>query len=222
MEQFLNSIPKPLLVTVICALGVAFILMAEPQYTACTAQLEIFQKNMKADLFSRQGQVMGFSPRLAQQLSACKQGNGPGGCFELFRTSRKLIRELENFPDKCNADLAAIAEVRRGLESPMLLMAQVAWGEQPPEGPENRFRWFESPDLALYCQLRAAHIRLYGEEEFLLFQTNAGLALPGEAAEFKDGVCTNCKTRKSASAVLSPTEIWKRSIFSAACSQINY
>jgi len=222
VEQFINSIPKPFLVTVICAVSVFVILMANPQYTECHAQIEIFKKNLLADIFMQQGQRRAFSPRLASQISNCKQGNGPGGCFELFQTSRKVLRELRNFPETCNADLAGMGEVRRAIESPMALMVQVAWGDEPPEGPEHRFRWFESADIALFCQLREVYERLYGAEAYLAFRTAVGAGLPGESATFEKGICTNCEFRKSAGAVLSPDEIWKRSLFSTPCGRIQY
>lgn len=202
--------------------GIAAIIATNPQYTACQAQTEIFQKSVTQEIYGRRGQRMGFSPKVAGQISSCKQGNGPGGCFELFRTLRKVMRELRQFDESCNADLAAIGEVRAAIQSPMGLMVQVAWGEQPPESTEKRYGWFEASDVALFCQLRESYLRLYGEEEFTNFRMQVMSTLPGEAPTFENGVCSNCEYRKKAPAVMSPEEIHKLSLFAAPCSRMNY
>lgn len=222
MEQFLNSIPKPLLIAVAIIVGVVVIVGINPQYTKCHAQTEIFEKNLRQDLYGRQGQQMGFSPKLSGQISSCKQGNGPGGCFELFATLRKVLRELNKFPESCHEELAGKAEIRGAIETPMGLMVQVAWGEQPPEGPEQRYRWFEAADVALFCNLRETYIRLWGEEMFMAFRAGVQSTLPGEAPTFEKGLCTNCEFRKKASQLLTPDEIWKRSLFSSPCSRMVY
>lgn len=222
VEQFLNEIPKPFLIVAVLVAGIAIILAVNPQYTACQAQTEILQKSVRQEIYGRRGQVMGFSPKVAGQISSCKQGNGPGGCFELFRTLRKVLREVRQFDDSCNADLAGIGEVRAAIEGPMALMVQVAWGEQPPENPEKRFGWFEAADVALFCQLRATYLRLYGEEEFRNFQTGVSANLPGEAPVFENGVCTNCQYRKKAGAVMTPNEALRLSLFSAPCNRMVY
>lgn len=222
MEQILNQIPKPLIVLVAFIAGIAFIMYSNPQYTACQAQTEIMQKSIEREIYGVRGQAVGFSPKVSSQVSSCKQGNGPGGCFELFQTLRKVMREVKQFDESCNADLAGIAELRGAIEGPMGLMVQVAWGDQPPESSEKRFGWFEASDVALFCQLRATYLRLYGEEEFMNFQMKVSGSLPGEAPQFEKGLCTNCEFRKGAMAVMTPPEIVKLSLFSAPCNRMVY
>lgn len=222
MQQFLNQIPKPLLVAVVFAIAAAFILLANPQYTQCQAQVEIFRKNLVGEIFTSQGKRMTFSPRLSEYISTCKRGNGPGGCFELFRALRKMLREMRAFPESCQGDLAEIEEVRRALTEPMYLMIQIAWGDEPPEGPEQRYRWLEKGDIALFCDLKRNFIALYGPEEFDKIKLGVGAALPGEAADFEKGVCTNCEYRKSADKVMSPNDIWKRTLLSTPCSSFQF
>lgn len=222
MEQFLNQIPKPFLVVVALIAGIAGILAINPQYTACQAQTEIMRKELQQSIFGRRGQVMSFSPKVAGQISTCKQGNGPGGCFELFQTLRKVMREVRRFPESCNSDLAEISEIRGTIEGTMGLLVQVAWGDQPPENVEKRYGWFETGDVALFCQLRETYLRLYGEETLQNYQMAVVSTLPGEAPTFENGLCTNCETRKKAPAVMSLAEIYKLTLFSAPCSRLVY
>lgn len=160
---------------------------------------------------------MMFSPRLNREIEICKTGNSPGGCYELFKTLRKVTRELSNFPPECSEDLTAIGEVQRSIREGIALMAQIAWGESPPDSPEVRFRWFEPADLALFCQLRDTYVRIYGKEEYDQFRMNIVGRLPGEAPAFSEGKCVNCEFRKRATQVMSAEEVWKRSVFSTPC-----
>lgn len=193
-------------------------ILADPPYTKCNTQIEVLQKSLQSDIFSRQGKRLVFSPRLSGQITTCKEGNGPGGCFELFATLRRLIRELSSFPPECHESLAEIGQVQGAIMEGIRLMVFLAWGESPP-APEARARWLEPADLALFCELRDGFVRIFGPEAYDEFRTSITAGLPGEPAIFSDGQCINCEFRKRASQVLSPDEVWKRTLFSVPCQQ---
>lgn len=217
MNNLMDQIPKPLIVAGAFILGIAFLYFSNPPYTKCQTQIEILQKNLEGEIFSKQGKRLLFSPMLARYMELCKQGNSPGGCFEMFAAARKFMREVRNFDEECYTDLASVAEVKGAISAVMTLMTQVAWGESPPPGPEKRFGWFEPADLALYCDLRDSYRKIYGEEEYTLYQQFVYSKLPGEEPLFQEGKCMNCEYRKGAIKVLPATEIWKRSLLSTPC-----
>lgn len=213
----MDPIPKPLIVAVVFALGIFAIMYSNPQYTKCDAQIEIFKANLAGEFFAKQGKKLTFSPRIMKYLDTCKIGNGPGGCFELQKSMERLAREVQNFSDECTIQLGEVAEVRRTLTETLKLMVQVAWGEAPPEGTEKRAGWFDSGDLVIFCRVRTAFERLYGQEAYDQFRLGVAANLPGEAPKFEDAKCTNCEFRKKAKDVLSPDEIYKRTLFSLPC-----
>ncbi len=214
---FMANIPKPIIIFVVFFVAIAGILLVNPPYTKCQSQIEILRKNMEGDIFSRQGKRLMFSPRLNRYVEICKSGNGPGGCFELFQLLRKVNRELRNFPAECSEELTEVGEVLRAIREPMVLMVQLAWGEQPPAGPEARNRWFEPADLALFCEMRDNYMRIYGNEEYEKFRMAVSGSLPGEPPMFSEGQCVNCEFRKKASQILKSEDVWKRSLFSTPC-----
>lgn len=213
----LDQIPKPLIVAAAFFLGIAFLYFSNPPYTKCQTQIEILQKNLQGQVFAQQGKRLLFSPKVLKSIETCKLGNSPGGCFEMFSHVRRFMREIRNFDQECYADLAGINEIKGSINQTMTLMVQIAWGESPPPGPDKRFNWFEPADIALFCDLRDSYMRIYGEEDFEAYRTKVYQTLPGEEPVFEDGKCVNCEFRKLALKTLSPTEIWKRSLFSTPC-----
>lgn len=215
----MDQIPKSLVVIGAFILAIVGIMLAHPQYSACQTQIEIFRKNMRGELFPNPMKRLALPGKIKSGISACQAGNSPGSCLELFEALKKLNRQMRNFPESCQADLGQIPEVKGALEASMALMAQIAWGEQPPESPEGRMRWFEAGDLANFCEARNAYIRLYGKETYEAYQKAVTAQLPGEPAQFVDGKCVNCDFRKKAKDMFPTEEIWKRSLFSIACSK---
>jgi hypothetical protein len=216
--DFLESLPRPLLLFILGFAAISYFVLIDPPYTKCNSQLEIFNKNMTGELFAKQGKVMMMSPRSQKYAEACRVGNSAGACFQLLGLGRLLLREINSFDATCSENLAAVEEIKSALGMIIGMMTKIAWGESPPTGPESRYRWFEAPDVNLYCNLRETYLRLYGEEELQGLRNSVFAGLPGQAPEFADGKCVNCEFRKAAPAVMSSEEIWKRSMFSAACS----
>ncbi len=96
-------------------------------------------------------------------------------------------------------------------------MVQLAWGEKPPTKPEERFRWLEPADRALFCELRDSFVKIYGSDEFEQYRRAIMSQLPGEAPIFAEGKCANCEIRKTVAQTLTPDEFWKLSLFSTPC-----
>jgi len=144
-------------------------------------------------------------------------GNSPGACYELFSLLKKLVRDLDAASVQCLPEMSDVAPLQRVFSEEIELMALLAWGTQPPEKGAARLNWFEAADLALFCSLRRLDRAIFGSDSFELLREKINSKLPGEAPVIRDGVCVNCDTRKNATQVLSPDEVWARSLFSIRC-----
>lgn len=215
----LEQIPRPLLVVGVLLIGIGlFFVIQEPQ-SVCNAQVEVFKESQAGAIFPRKLKNAERQPVFARTLENCKRYNSSGACFELFSLMRKLVRDLNAAPQECLAPFGEIAEVKTALYQGQQLIAQIAWGDRPPDVGVSKFSWLEAPDLSLYCQLKRTFLKTYGEEAWEKFRMDTQKTLPGEAPVLEEGNCLNCETMKKASEVLSPEEIWSKSIFSLRCDQ---
>jgi hypothetical protein len=183
--------------------------------------LDLFKEAEAGQLYPRQiktAQRAALFPRL---MDNCKIGNSPGACYELFTALQKFLRDLGAAPQECLAPFGEEKEIKGALISGTELIVRLAWGGKPPQPGLDKFGWLETPDLALYCHLKTAYLRMFGQEEWEKFRLATQNKLPGEAELIEDGKCVNCDTLKKAPAVLSPEEIWVRSLFSLRCDQYN-
>lgn len=197
----LNNIPRPLLVFLILAVGVLFFFLIQAPHTVCQSQLDIFKDAQAGKLFPGKATDGGSKqPRYAAFLEDCKQGNGPGACFEYFSLLRNLIRDLNGSPRECLIPFGDVAEVKRALFDGTQIMAMIAWGEHPPDKGMARFNWFEAADISLFCGLKDMIYRIYGEEGWEQLRLSTQSQFPGSNS-------------------LSPEEIWVRSLFSVRCEQ---
>jgi hypothetical protein len=213
----LEQIPRPLLVFGVLLAGVLlFFLIQEPQ-SRCDSQLTIFKESQEGFLFPKPTKGGQRPASHARQVEACKVGNSPGACYEVFTSLKKLVRDLSGSPQECLVPLGQVSEVSKALKSGTQLLVQLAWGDRPPDTGLARVGWLEAPDLALYCQLKSMLLKIDGEEAWEKFRASVQAKLPGEAPVIEDGVCLNCDFIKKASETLSPEEIWSRSLFSLRC-----
>lgn len=213
----IEQLPRWLVVSVVL-IGASFlIIFINPPHTACDAQIEVVKERLKGRLFPGKGVKTPLPPAYIAQMETCKFSNSPGGCYELFFTMRLVARELLNLDFTCNEAMGSIGEVRSSITSVIQLLAEIAWGEQPPNPGEMGRAWLEPTDLGLYCHLKDLYVRYNGPESFESFMDNVLKGLPGEAPVFEAGACVNCEFRKKALDVMSREEVWAKSIFAVRC-----
>ena len=215
----LNQLPRPLLIFLVLAAGIAGIFLFQAPHSVCSSQLEILKQSQSGKLFPRVTKNAQRSPLYARLVENCKTGNSPGACYELFSLLRKLNQDLLGSPSECLIPFGEVPEIQKALKEGVQLMIQLAWGEKPPEAGLAKFNWMETSDLVLYCRLKDMNLKIYGEQTWQALRVATYKKLPGEAQIFQDGMCTNCERIKNASQVLSEEEIWVRSLFSLRCEQ---
>lgn len=213
----LDNFPRPLLVVIVLALGVAAFFYIQKPITACDLQVDIFKESQAGHLYPRKVKNVSRAPSYFRLNQTCKEGNSPGACYEYFALLRRAMRDLNGAPTECLPQLGELREVRSVMNEGPRLMAQMAWGDEPPARGAARFGWFEAADLALFCQVRDFYYRMYGQDTWEKMRMSTYPLLPGEKAIFENGKCLNCDYRKKASEVFTPEDLWALSVFSLRC-----
>jgi hypothetical protein len=213
----LDQLPKPFVVFFAICLGlVAIVLLQEPQ-TVCHSQVEQAKSNLQGQLFPKPGKKMALPAKYPRALENCKFGNSQGACFEYFSVLKRVIQEYKTLSNECAGDFSQIPEVRRALVEGLKFLTILAWGEQPPETENAKQGWLESPDLALFCQLRGLYLSSYGPESFAEFRNNLLNSLPGEARLYSSEPCEECPEPKKAIDLMSFNEVTSKSLLSVNC-----
>jgi len=197
--------------------GILLFIFAQRPHSVCDSQIEIFMDAQKGGIYPQQIKNVKRPAFFGRYEEACKSGNSPGACYELFGLLRRLIRDLDAAPVQCLPEMATVSQLGGVLGESLDLMTQLAWGGQPPAPGQQRLGWLETSDLSLFCSLKRKYTQIFGEDEFQSLRGRVLSKLPGEPVQFKDGVCSNCDSRKTANEILSPDEIWVRSLFSVRC-----
>lgn len=209
----LDRIPRPVLVFLVLAVGIFLFFQIQQPHSVCDSQFDIFRESEAGRIFPRKIKTAERAAVYPRLVNDCKIGNSPGACYELFSLLRKLIVDLKAAPQECLVPFGEKPEIRKALIEGVELIVQLAWGDRPPENSSNKFSWLEISDLSLFCQLKGLNLQIFGEGQWEKFRLRASANLPGEVAL---PIAPPPPVRK-ASEVLSPEEIWVRSLFSLRC-----
>lgn len=196
MQALLGLIPKPLLILIAVSLGVAFYIYTNPPVSKCDAQKENYQNALAGHIYPQTGRFA-RAPVFDQAFEKCKIANSQGGCHELFSVLRRATRELRGSPRDCRREISLMPPVRRVLRTGLLLMSQLAWGEEPPE-LNAKLGWLDLQDVALFCELSDLLNQTMTESEWETYRNTVMTSMPG-ATE------------------LSFEEQWQRGLFSLRC-----
>ncbi|WP_413558309.1 hypothetical protein [Bdellovibrio sp. HCB209] len=218
MDKFLASLPKPVLVVGAILIGVIVFMLIEPPHTVCDTQEEALRENLKGQLFSTQQKKNTIPPSIVREKEACQLGNSGGSCYEYFSTLKNIGDAVSRGSAQCAGQLYKVNEVATALNDGLELMARLAWGVKPPEaGTYERFGWLTEAEIATFCRLKNTYIRANGEEAWTAFRQRVSAKLPGEEIPLTpEGTVSTVEPRK-ATAVLTESDIWNRSLFSVRC-----
>lgn len=199
MNQLISSIPKTLFALIVIVIGFGVIMASDPPRTVCDTQLEFFKEAQKAFLYTAKGgEGTGSKPMVGELYELCKSDNSPGGCVEYFAKLRKFVVDLRNIPNQCSAAIGEDDAVKIWMWKSLKLMTQIAWGDRAPASVTSKHGWFDSSDVALFCDLKNSAVRMFGNDVF---------------SEWREAQMTNLPNP----AQLSREQIWQKSIFSTSC-----
>lgn len=213
----LDKIPRKILVPLVLLSAVGLFFVIQEPHSRCDSQSEVFIESQKGLLYPKAINNQLRPPAYGKAMEACKSSNSPGGCYEIFRILNKLEQDLRATPQECLPKFGELNPVKRALNEGLMLLAMLAWGDQPPaDTGMSKFAWLEAPDLSLFCRLRNIYRNIYGEEAFESFRLNVQRNLPLQ----KKNEDLNSFTSTTTTLPLSSEEIWARSLFSLRCENL--
>jgi hypothetical protein len=213
MENFINSLPKPVLAILAILIGIAIFMVTSPPHTVCDTQADLLRESQKGVLFPTTIKKSKIPGVLSKAKETCQLGNSAGSCYEYFMLLRKLAEDIAKGSSECTGQVYEISEVAAALNDGLELAVRLAWGVKPPEPNADRFGWLQESEISTFCRMKAIYLRANGEEAWANFRKKISQKLPGE--ELKSSADT--ATPRSASALLSEQDIWNRSLFSVRC-----
>lgn len=216
MENFFNSLPKPLLALLVLVGALVFFMLNDPPKTICDVQKDNMTEDLKGKVFPIIVKKKTIPPILDRAQQDCQDGNSTGSCLEYFEILRTIAKGIHNSSSDCREDVLSMDGVKPALTTGVILMAKMAWGSHPPEPDASRFGWFQESELKLFCELRDAYTAALGDEAWGQLRQSIYNNLPGEAPKnVKTANVTDQVPR--AVTTLSDKDMWTRSLFSLRC-----
>lgn len=181
MIQKLLELPRPILVAILLTGGILLIVFANPPYTVCDSQMEVFTQAQSGFLYKNPKSKFAKTTLYQELTDRCKEANSPGGCYELFLKMKGLLSDLDHVPQECSASVVDLSEVRAALWGQITLLTQLAWGTKPPDNFHEKLKWLDPADIALFCQLKKTVEKFYGQDAYVEFRERMFQQLPGAA-----------------------------------------
>lgn len=217
MENFLNSLPKPVLAILVLVVAIIAFMIMSPPHSVCDTQAEAFKEQQKGALFPTEYKKSKIPPTIIRAKEACQLGNSAGSCYEYFTILRETADRVGQASAECTAQLYSINEVRSALNDGIELMARLAWGIKPPEPGLERFGWMQDAEIAIFCRLKNIYVRAQGEEAWANLRRRVYEKFPGEEIPPSSDPSQVTVEPRKATLVLPELEIFNRSLFSVRC-----
>lgn len=217
MENFINSLPKPVLAFLAILIGIGVFMLVSPPHTVCDSQQTTFQELQKGNIFPTEIKKNKIPPTIVRAKEACQLGNSAGSCYEYFMVLKNVADGIGKASSECTTQLFNVTEVRSAMNDGIELMARLAWGIKPPEPGIERFGWMQEADIAIFCRLKNIYIRANGEEAWVNLRKKIYEKLPGEEVPPPTDPTQVAVEPRKATLMLNEQEIFNRSLFSVRC-----
>jgi hypothetical protein len=199
LQKLATTLPRWAFVGGVLVIGIFLLLIINPPHSVCDSQMEVLKTSQTPFLYldgkKKYIKTTGFDAAFKN----CRNGNSLGACVDLFSNVQKLAQDVEGSNPECVVDLADTREIKKAFRDTQELMVELAWGNQPPESTYDKFRWLDNNHMFLFCKLTDIRMRGEGKEGWESWREKTMMALPNPAN-------------------LPRAELWRRSIFSASCS----
>jgi hypothetical protein len=198
LQQKIAALPRPALVGAILIIGILLLFLIQPPHSVCDSQLTVIKASQTPFLYLDPKKKYNKTTGYEVSSKNCRDGNSLGACLDLFGGVQKIIQDVSASNPECIADLADTAEIRKVFKETQELMVELAWGNKPPESTYDKFGWLDNNHMYLFCQLTDIRQKADGKEAWDAWRENVMASLPNPAN-------------------LQRADIWRRSIFSATC-----
>ncbi len=217
-EQFLQTLPRPVLVMGALIIGIVLIMLFSPPHTICDTQTEQAKESLIGLTKPSKAQKNTIPPKINKALENCFQGSTPGACYDYFQILRSLAKLVMGSTSECRPEVYAISDIKNALTEGVTNMALLAWGDKPPApGAFGRFGPLQESELALFCYLKAASIAGSSEESWHALRKKVFEQFPGEEVDLPKDPKESLKVARPATKLMSELDIWNRSLFSVRC-----
>jgi hypothetical protein len=228
LNQIIQKVPRPILVVGVLILAIGLFVYNDPLRDECEVQSALFEKKtlglLTAVRTKNKNKNIQF-PQIKYWRDRCKEGNSIGSCNDYFDGLRSMTKELRSVSDKCQITYSEQNEnFSQYLLEGLQIMALVAWGEKPPEGPANRLGWLSTVHLQTFCYMRRSFILISDEETFEALKVKVYREYPDdwpESLSAEDRLPENrpraLKSKINLEGSLKPEEVYSRSLFSVRC-----
>ncbi|OFZ31902.1 MAG: hypothetical protein A2622_11830 [Bdellovibrionales bacterium RIFCSPHIGHO2_01_FULL_40_29] len=225
LNQIVARIPKFGLVLGVLILALIFIVVYNPLKDECEVKTAIFLKDMRGITSATRIKGKIQYPQIQFWKDRCREGNSIGACEDYFVGLRKLTKALKVYPEQCQVKFAEENPwFQKNIIEGIMVMALVAWGQEPPAGISERAGWLTESDVKTFCFLKRSIVNLIGEEQLLALRESVYLQYPQawpESVEWdkQDPLSRPMayKTPSNPSGTLEKNEIFERSLFSMRC-----
>jgi hypothetical protein len=198
MDNFLNSLPKSVLVAGALAVGLILIFIIKPPHTKCDSQYEIFQKSEIPFLYKDPTKKFMDENQLTTSMNKCKETSQPGSCFQFFEGLKFLIKDIQTISFECRAGILSKSEISTSLWQSLQLIFETAWGKTAPASYLDKLGWLDNVHVSIFCDLQALMKESFSEDEWTTFREKMLSELPGAST-------------------LGRKEVWNRSLFTLKC-----
>ena len=161
--NWLYSLPKPLLVTLIIVIGVAVIIFRSPPKSLCDVQKSSYKQSQMNFLFVNPDDKIKKKTFFQKNLKNCRANNSPGGCYSLFYSVNRLVKSFRLVHPKCHSSISQMKEVKAALTGIYSLFLEISWGSGPKNELSSSLSWLSGNDVSTYCKLRDQIIYFYGQ-----------------------------------------------------------
>lgn len=182
MGNWLAQIPKIWLIIGSFTIGIGYIVLSDPPKGVCDAQMDVFKKIQKEFLYLDPKKEFIKTTGFMREYERCQSTNAPGGCYELFDKTKKFLADVEAIPKECVDKVRGESAIKETIVKAFDLMVRIAWGSKPPELYNEKFKWLDSSDMALFCRLKKNYDFILGNEALAKKRESYFEELPGAKA----------------------------------------
>lgn len=217
-EQFLQTLPRPVLVLGAIMIGVVVIMVMNPPHTICDTQKDQSNESLAGITRPMKVQKQTMPAKIEKALEKCYKGSTPGACYDYFQILRGLAKQVMGTTSECRSEVYSISDIQTRLQEGVANMALLAWGDKPPEaGAFARFGPLQESELALFCYLKAAVTAGSSEEQWHVLRKKVFAQFPGEEVALPKDPTESLQKARPAVKLMSELDIWNRSVFSVRC-----
>ncbi len=198
MDNFLNSLPRAVLVAGALMIGLVFLLLTNPPHTACDSQYEIFKDAQTPFLYKDPKKKFMDETALQSSMNVCQVRPMPGTCYQFFDGLKNLINDVKTVSRECRSEVLAKPEISNALFDSLSLIFNLAWGEKPPESYLDKMGWLDTVHKSTFCEIQMIVKENFTESRWTQFREATLANLPGAS-------------------LLDRKEVWNRSLFTLKC-----